>query len=104
LFSLISLPLAYGWWRYRASGIETSDFGITQRTLFGRRRILWLAISDYKTKDGVYYVYGKDKTPVVFWSAINQLEELKAEIERRSPTPQTGWGKAPVKDSQVFQK
>jgi hypothetical protein len=92
--TLLAIPLAYGWWRYCVAGIETDDFWITQRTVFGRRRILWLAVSDYKMIDGNCCVYGKGKKPITIWSTITQFEELKAEIESRSPLPLTGWEKA----------
>ncbi|MES2464133.1 MAG: hypothetical protein V4671_26505 [Armatimonadota bacterium] len=92
------LALLYCWWRYFAGGIEIDDFWITQKTLFGYRRILWLAVSDYKEKNGTYYTLGRDEKRIVFWSALNQVEELKAEIERRSPTPQIGWSKKAVEN------
>ena len=97
-FLIFAACLGYAWWRYFVGGIEIDDFWITQRTLFGQRRIAWISITDYKSVGDPYIVRGQKGTPIAFWSTISRFEELKAEIERRAPSPQTGWKKLPAEN------
>lgn len=81
------LLFSWAWWRYRKSDIRIDDSGITQNTLFGRKYIAWPEVRafDLLNSDKANFgrVFGPGKT-IWFWTAISDVEELKAQIERRA--------------------
>ena len=78
----------WGWWRYSVAHIQVDASGITQRAIFGHRRLRWEQVE-------YFYMSGSDGpftfgnvvgagTRIRFWIGIADLEELKAEIARRA--------------------
>ena len=71
--------------RWRAIQVDAS--GITQRAIFGPRRLRWEQVERFYISGGDAFKFGNvvgAGTRIRFWIGIADLEELKAEIARRA--------------------
>ena len=92
---LMAVFLGMGWRIYRWGGVHMDEDGLTQFTLLGQTRLMWVQVSKfYLGTDGVSIVEGRDGRRIRFSSMIVGGEELQAEIVRRAAScGRTEWQK-----------
>ena len=69
------------------ASIQVDASGITQRAIFGPRRLRWEQVERFYISGGDAFKFGNvvgAGTRIRFWIGIADLEELKAEIARRA--------------------
>lgn len=84
---LLTLPVLWAWWRYRAASIRTDATGLTQYGLFGKRFVAWNDIRDYYLTGDDIATFGNIEgttEKIRFWYSISGRDKLFAEIARRA--------------------
>ena len=83
---LCSLAL-WVWWRYYMAAIQVDASGITERAIFGPRRLRWEQVERFYISGSDAFKFGNvvgAGTRIRFWIGIADVEELKVEIARRA--------------------
>jgi hypothetical protein len=97
-----------GWWAYAghavitctviwiclASAIDVDDSGLTHRTPFGRRSILWTDIVDYYDAKGVVHhgvIVSRSGARLNIWPWLETYYVFREEVALRAPKPAAGW-------------
>lgn len=87
IFVLLTLSVAYGWWRYRVGRVVLDERGVTQQGLFGAKTIVWSEVRAVRAGGGrppIWTIVEGACTRMAISMFLVDAGEMVAEIRRRA--------------------